>query len=177
MKTAVNLIGFQIIWWLMILYHDRYIAIALILLIGHLLSIRDQRCEAMTLLGIGLIGTITDSILTAFGLFIFPADNALTILPVPLWLIVLWFGFAATLRHSMKYLSGKRWLAAVFGGIGGPLSYMAGERFDAVAFGFSTPVVLIVLCIIWALLLPLAFMLISSIETRLASVKIFHGEA
>lgn len=161
----------------MILYQDRYVAVALILLIGHLMSTKDQRCESVTLLGIGLIGTLTDSLLTAFGLFIFPADSALTIVPIPLWLIVLWFGFAATLRHSMKYLSDKRWVAAIFGGIGGPVSYLAGERFDAVVFGLSTPVVLLVLGIIWALLLPLAFMFISELEDRLGSVKIFHGKA
>ncbi len=77
----------------------------------------------------------------------------------------------------MSYLSERLLLAGIFGGIGGPLSYVAGERLGAVNFGFSLPVVVALLAAIWALLLPLAFVLVRRLEGRFSSVKIFHNEA
>ena len=178
MKVVINLVGFQIIWWLMILYQDQYVSVGLLLLIGHLMLIKEHRCESVTLLVVGFIGTLVDSALTLAGVFSFTQNSAVgVIVPIPLWLITLWFGFAATLRHSMSYLSQRLWLAALFGGIGGPLSYVAGERLGAVNFGFSLPVVVSVLVAIWALLLPLAFVLVRRLEGRFSSVKIFHNEA
>lgn len=177
-KVAVNLVGFQIIWWLMILYQDQYVSIGLLLLIGHLMLIKEHRCESVTLLAVGFIGTLVDSALTLGGVFEFTQNSAVGgIVPIPLWLITLWFGFAATLRHSMSYLSERLLLAGIFGGIGGPLSYVAGERLGAVNFGFSLPVVVALLAAIWALLLPLAFVLVRRLEGRFSSVKIFHNEA
>ena len=46
-KVVVNLVGFQIIWWLMILYQDQYVSIGLLLLIGHLMLIKEHRCESV----------------------------------------------------------------------------------------------------------------------------------
>ena len=66
-KVVVNLVGFQIIWWLMILYQDQYVSIGLLLLIGHLMLIKEHRCESVTLLAVGFIGTLVDSALTLGG--------------------------------------------------------------------------------------------------------------
>lgn len=51
----------------------------------------------------------------------------------PLWMSALWLAFAATFGHSMKAFSGRYLLAAVFGAVGGPLAYSAGQGFGAIS--------------------------------------------
>ncbi len=52
-------------------------------------------------------------------------------------------------------MNGRPVLAAIFGAIGGPLSYMAGERLGAIALGDPRWRSLLVLSISWAVAMPL----------------------
>ena len=71
----------------------------------------------------------------------------------PLWIIVLWMGFAITLNSSLSWLKKKIKLSIVFGAIGGPLAYLAGEKLEAVTL--MAPVTLIVIAIGWSIITPL----------------------
>jgi hypothetical protein len=50
----------------------------------------------------------------------------------PLWMAALWMNFASTLDYSLAWMQGKPVLAAVFGGVGGPLAFVAGEQLGAI---------------------------------------------
>jgi hypothetical protein len=63
------------------------------------------------------------------------------------------------LARSLKFLNRHLTLAALFGAIGGPSSYFAGQRFGAVEFGYELMPTLLLLAAIWACLLPLFFRL------------------
>lgn len=52
---------------------------------------------------------------------------------IPLWLMVLWVGFATTLRHSLLGLWSRPWLVVALGLIGAPWSYWAGSRLGALS--------------------------------------------
>ena len=71
----------------------------------------------------------------------------------PIWIVILWILFAITLNHSLAWLKGRTSLAMLFGLMGGPLVYLAGEKLLAVTI--ASPNTLIVLAIGWALITPL----------------------
>ena len=66
----------------------------------------------------------------------------------------MWVLFATTLNVGMRWLHKSNLVAIAAGAIGGPLSFLAGERAGAVSFAdplFSLGVI----SIGWALLLPI----------------------
>ena len=72
----------------------------------------------------------------------------------PYWIVAMWVLFATTLNLGFRWLKGRLFVAALLGGIGGPLAFAAGEKAGAV--DFSDPVYsLIAVGIGWALLMPL----------------------
>jgi len=72
----------------------------------------------------------------------------------PPWILGLWALFATTLNVSLNWLKGRWLVAALLGGIAGPLSYWAGARLGAVVLVEPVPA-LVALSIGWAILMPL----------------------
>ncbi len=132
------------------------------LIIAHILFVGESLTEFAVVLVTALAGIITDSLLALFGVYIFSGSGQF--LPIPFWLILLWFAFASTLRHSLAYLSKHYRLAAGLGAVGGTLSYVAGMKLQAVTFGLAFyPTVLLLACI-WACLMPVIFLLCQRVE-------------
>ncbi len=71
--------------------------------------------------------------------------------------------FATALRGPLRWLQGHPLLAAVFGGVGGPFSYLAASRLGACAFP-DAPVALVVLGGGWAVVTPLLVQLASRLD-------------
>ena len=77
---------------------------------------------------------------------------------VPLWILAMWVLFATALRSSLRWLQGRPALAALFGAVGGPLSYAAAARMGACRF--EQPVVsALALGVAWAVITPLLVVL------------------
>lgn len=77
-------------------------------------------------------------------------------LPAPAWIVLLWGAFAMTLNHSMAWFGTRRWVAAAFAAVGGPLAYLGAARgFGAVAFPQHAWPALAYLGLAWAIALPL----------------------
>ena len=115
----------------------------------------EARCPGIELRLIAsalLLGLVTDSLLLATGWIAYPSGQWLPGL-APYWIVCLWAMFATTLNASMRWLSGRYILAAAFGAIGGPLSYLAGARLGAMSFVDMTPAIL-GLAAAWALIMP-----------------------
>jgi hypothetical protein len=100
-----------------------------------------------------MIGISVDSVLTLLGIYQF--EN--TSLILPLWLIILWIAFSTTLTSSLHMLGKNKIIAVAIGSIGMPINYLAGERLGAVYFGQSHLVTISLLCILWAICLPLLY--------------------
>ncbi len=102
------------------------------------------------LMGVAIVlGGATDSLMAATGLATYasPVPSAQL---APLWIIALWAGFALTLNHSLTWMTRRPLLAAVFGGIVGPLSYLGAARlFNAVTFAEPVMTSLVVLGACW----------------------------
>ena len=119
----------------------------------HLRTAREPARES-TLLGIAaVIGLVWESALVTLGFLEYRAGNIAPGL-APYWIVAMWVLFATTLNVGMKWVK-KHWLvAAIAGGVCGPLAFFAGERAGAVEFAQSYGS-LLAIGVGWALLLPL----------------------
>ena len=102
--------------------------VALLSLALHFYLVADRGGEFRRLLPVAMAGITVDVVLTLTGVFDF--DTA-TI--VPLWLIVLWWVFAAAIYRSFAKIGQSLWLAAALGGIAVPFNYMVGAGLGAVS--------------------------------------------
>jgi len=72
----------------------------------------------------------------------------------PVWIMVLWVAFAMSLNHSLAWLQGRVWLAAVFGAIGSVGSVLAGVRWGAASAPAGWLPLAVWYGLVWALLVP-----------------------
>lgn len=148
----LNGVWFYLLWFSAVWGRESFIAVTALLLCLHLYIHKHQRVEWTLILVVALIGISIDQLLLLMGVFVFQESVLL-----PGWLCLLWAGFAATLRHSLRFAAHSLRLAALLGAVGGASSYFAGARLGAVSFGYGTTETLILLATIWSGLLPLFF--------------------
>lgn len=108
----------------------------------------SARADFPLWVGAGVLGGIADSILVWSGAIAFP-ESAGPGFPTTLWMVALWVNFAAALRHCIGWLCGRFVVATVFGAIGGPLAYLAGDKLGAIEIHLIPAVV-----IAWILVMP-----------------------
>jgi hypothetical protein len=150
---VINFIWFQTIWVVAILWQQQWLGLLALLITAHLIVTPHKRIEiGLWLLG-GALGITLDSVLALTGFFVF--TPAPTHLPIPWWLVMVWCAFLGTLRNSLAYLLEKPLLAIGLGAIFAPISYFAGMRLGAVAFGKGTLITLAIISFSWAILMPL----------------------
>jgi len=149
-----NALWFQSIWFCTVLGRDSLLPLTLSLLALHLLLARDTYRELLQLTSVAFVGIAVDAGLSAGGVFLFQDG-----VPVPLWLCCLWLAFATTLPRSLAWLGRRPMLTALAGAIVLPLNYWAGQRLGAVQFGYSLPVTLVTMGLIWAVALPALYRL------------------
>lgn len=161
----VNFLGFQLVWWSCVLLGNSAVPVVLVALALHLYFHSQPRREAALVLVAACLGIVVDSALTLLGVFQFPNDTWL----IPLWLIVLWFGFCATLRQGLNFLDGRYLVGAALGAIGGSTSYLSAAKLGAVELGLSWISTTVILTLIWALLMPTLLYCRHCLEVRHAS--------
>lgn len=135
----LNLVLYQAGWFACVLgaAHGHPIAgaaLAFALTAVHVALSRDRFAELRLVLGAGLAGLVIDSANMHVGILRFePSQTLLGGLLAPLWIVALWMQFATLLRFSLSWMSGRPWLAATLGAIGGPLAFVGGARLGAAA--------------------------------------------
>jgi hypothetical protein len=102
---------------------------------------------------VGMLGAMVDSALGYLGILIF-RDSLIASWLCPPWLIAVWMIFATTLQSSLGWLAGRYWTAAVLGGIFGPVSYYAGQKFGSLGLGGNVQLAVATLSVLWAVLMP-----------------------
>ena len=165
-KILLNFIAFQVAWFACVLggANDRALAGTLVVgaVIGlHLALAQRSLPEALLIAVAAVIGLLWDSGLVALGLISYPTGNFAPGL-APYWIVAMWALFATSLNLSMAWLKDRAWLAALFGAVGGPLAYLAGERLG----GLQMPDPVLALgaqALGWAVLLPM----LTRLATRL----------
>jgi hypothetical protein len=174
MNLAINFLAFQFGWFACVLgaAHGMPwlgpVAVLLAVLL-HLRLIKRPRNELKLIACAMVLGLLLDSILLASGWLDYPSGSWLPGI-APYWLISMWALFATTLNVSMKWMRGRPALAVVMGAIGGPLSYLAGQKLGAMSF--NDPVFALTgLAVAWSLAMPLLVALAVRFDDTAKTVK------
>ncbi|WP_323065160.1 DUF2878 domain-containing protein [Aeromonas jandaei] len=150
-----HLLGFNLYWLLAVKWQQPGPLLAMLLL--HFLF-SPSRQRDWRLLPIAVAGCLLDALLWQLGLFRFPAG-------FPLWLVLLWLGFALTLAHGMRWLLRlPRWQQALFGVVGGTSSYVAGAAIGAVHLPWGIGISAALLAVIWMWWLPVLLWVMVKLE-------------
>jgi hypothetical protein len=113
-----------------------------------------NRSAELRLLAVAMVlGFLWENLLARSGWLRYPGNDTLAGM-APYWLVLMWALFAITLNGSLAWLKPRPWVAALFGAVGGPLAFLAGERMGAVVFVSSTSA-LAALAVGWAAMTPL----------------------
>ncbi len=118
----------------------------------HLKPARNPRSEMLLLAAAAALGLGWETMLVATGVLSYDAGVMMAGV-APYWIVAMWVLFATTLNVGMRWLHRSTLVAIIAGAIGGPLSFLAGERAGAVTF--ADPLLsLAVISVGWAVLLP-----------------------
>ncbi len=98
-------------------------------LIVHLTVMRKQWKIDLSLIALStLLGIVLDNTLAMTGCVRYV--GSILVGHSPLWLVAIWAGFGATLRHSQAMLVRSMPIALMTGFLGGPLAYLGGEKLE-----------------------------------------------
>ena len=156
-RTIVNFILFQLGWLACVVSAAKGFPllgalIASCIVVFHIWRAALPLAELKLITIALMIGTVWDSVLVWQGLLIYQAGMLLPYV-APYWIIIMWALFATTLNVSLRWLKGRVLYAIVFGAVGGPLAYYAGQQLGAVEFS-ETVYALGALLVGWALFTP-----------------------
>ncbi|MCF3096128.1 DUF2878 domain-containing protein [Aeromonas australiensis] len=150
-----HLLGFNLYWLLAVKWQQPGPLLAMLLL--HFLF-SPSRQRDWRLLPLAVAGCLLDALLWQLGLFRFPSG-------FPLWLALLWLGFALALAHGMRWLLRlPRWQQALFGMCGGTSSYLAGAAMGAVNLPWGIWISTALLAVIWMWWLPVLLWVMVKLE-------------
>lgn len=162
MNPIVNIVIYQLGWFACILGAANEAPLTGVVFVAaavayHLYRAEDPRAETWLILVAASTGAVWDSLLVAAGLLVYPSGTLIEG-AAPYWIVALWVIFATTFNVSLRWFKQHLWLAALFGAVGGPLAFLAGERLGGVVFT-DYPLALTALALGWALLMPAMMLL------------------
>jgi hypothetical protein len=161
-QKLLNFVFFQAGWLAVVLlgagnFHWLGLLVVAAVVTWHLLTSPSPQAEAqLVLIALG-IGLVWENLLTLAGIVVYPFGQLAGGF-APVWIIAMWAMLATTLNLSLRWLHGRFLLASVFGAIGGPLAFLAGERLGAVVFP-DTMLAMLVLGAGWGVLFTLLVIL------------------
>ena len=132
----------------------------------HLLRSGQPRDELRLLALAAAIGFLWESLLVSAGIVQYGTSAVIAGI-APYWIVAMWVLFATTLNVGMRWLRKSLLLAVAFGAIGGPMSFLAGEKIGAVSFA-DTSTALFAIGLGWAIFLPLLVRFSARADERLA---------
>lgn len=167
MLLLINMLIFDIAWFSSVVGGAQAMPwlgplAVLAALLFHLRAARNRTEEILLILSCAIIGVFFDSVLVATGWVTYKAGMFSDVL-APFWIITMWMLFATTLNVSMRWLRGKMWLAAVFGLVGGPASYLSGQKLGGIVLS-NEFAALLALAIGWAIMMPMLMRLSEELD-------------
>ncbi|MGJ8682512.1 DUF2878 domain-containing protein [Paraglaciecola sp.] len=157
----LNIIGFNLSWFGLILFGHWFIPVTAVWLAFHLYACDSRKVEAKLILSVTLLGTLIDSTLLNVGILIIE-DHVI----IPLWFIMLWAVFTSTIRHSLQFLKHSYVLQFVVGFCTAPLSYLGGASLSPIELGYSQVNTFLIIGLIWGVLMIGIFALQKRFEAQ-----------
>jgi len=155
----INIIGFQVGWFACVLSATNHypwwgVLVSSIIMVLHIARSNDSKAETRLIIAAMLIGLLFDSIPLALGWINFSQMSFWADYLPPVWMICLWGLLATTINTGLSWLKNKIWLAAIIGGLSGPISYWGGSRLGGLQI-LNINAALVYLTLGWALAVPL----------------------
>jgi len=167
MKLMLNFVAFQLGWFACVLgaanalpWLGPVVVAAVVSL--HLAMASRPLPELYLVLAAMLLGLVVDSLLLATGWLNYSVGLWLPGF-APYWIVAMWALFATTLNVSMGWMRGRPVLTVLMGAVGGPLSYLAGEKLGAIELTHPIPA-LAALALAWAVAMPLLMWLAARLD-------------
>jgi len=176
-----NVIGFQLVWLVSVagagmgLWWPGLLVLAMFgaWQIG---SSQCPRADLKLVAVVVALGLLVDSAWIWMGLLRFSTPLPWDWL-APIWILVLWAGFALTLNHSLAALRQRPALAVAFGALGGPLAYwFAGSTWKAATFA-DGPWPYLAIGLAWAVLTPALLWLAARLGGMPVPMEAQHARA
>lgn len=161
-STFINYVLYQTGWFACILgaaWHRPLsgLAIAGVLTAWHVWHATDRAVEARLVALALVLGLAVEAFQVWSGTYRFTSGVVVAWMSPP-WLLAMWGQFATTFRFSMRHLMTHPARAALFGILGGPIAFLAGERLGAVTLQPPLAAGLARLAVTWGMTLTvLAF--------------------
>lgn len=152
-SRLLNFAWYQLLWFTAILGGSAFAPLLFLLLVLHLSLIARKGAEVLLLLGAAVIGVAFDGLLAGVGFYAFNEGTGM--LPIPLWLVAIWMGFAGTLRSSMSFMAARPRLMTLAATVLAPVTYLGAERLGAVTFSLGAAPTAVVIGLSWWALTPL----------------------
>ena len=156
-STLINLVTFELCWFGCVLGAAKglgwlgplFVLITVPLQV-HFLTV-NHKAEYLFVLLCGAGGFIVETLMILGGVYIPVGGGKMS----PLWMTALWFNFGPLVSLSLSWLKGKYWLAAILGGLAGPLAYWGGDKLGALTLAGDFNRGYLPLGIMWIVALPL----------------------
>ncbi|AVJ56017.1 DUF2878 domain-containing protein [Idiomarina sp. OT37-5b] len=136
---------FNVLWLSAVAGREQYIWLTLALVVAQVgYSLWVAKIKLRLILQLLAVGLLLEAIATGLGTIDFTGGL------FPLWLALLWIGFAAMAPVALDWLTEKPTIAALAGAISGPFSYWVGIGLGAGESG-SVLQLVVTYAIVWAL--------------------------
>lgn len=137
-KTILIIVGFQIVWFACAFGAAKEmnflpLIAGVVFVLGVMLSTDDKKSLIQLILKGTLLGFVVDTVLLQHHFIQFKSLNPAPFnLYQPWWMMILWIAFTSSFSASFKWLEHQYLLAAVLGGVFGPIAYYSGSQLGAI---------------------------------------------
>ncbi len=157
-RKLFTFIGFNACWLVCVIGAAQGVPwagpIVVLVFCACVLSMSDEFTgDTVLLAGAAVFGYLADSVLVGLGAFTFPPTAAWG-RPSAVWMVALWVNLAVCTPVIFGPLRGRYVIAALFGAVGGAVSYAAGMRLGAIVIEGQRFVGLAMIGVAWAVSMP-----------------------
>ena len=158
-----NIIFYQLVWFGTVLGGQNLLLPLCGLVALHVYLSRGRREELLVMGSCASLGLLADVLLTQFGVYQF--NPAPSVLPVPIWLVVLWLAFVGTFRLALNYFMKRPLLAVIAAVTGAPVSYLAAARLGAVSLPYGSLHTAVIIAVVWLFLMTAFVLIVRAVDS------------
>lgn len=149
MKSLLNAILFQLLWFACVLGGDNWAVAAIVVyLVIHHFALVEFTSEWWLIALFVVLGVVIDGALIFDGWLVMPSSLWTFPIPPP-WLLGLWAGVGSLFFHCLSWGLQRPWLLSIVAAIFAPLSYFLGADLANVSFTRSALSTWALMSFIW----------------------------
>jgi len=163
-KNILNIIGFYLCWWICIYgaINEKYflgISVLFVYTIFHFIFLSNSYIEYYYMLICFFLSFISDSFFMYCNFISYKGYMPIQFNIIPFWTLSLWLCFSLSIFHSFSFLRKKYLFASILGVISGPIIYYSISKVGLIIFLIDQSSMLLIISLVWALFLPLYFLI------------------